>query len=212
MSRIMNVRGRTRFAACVTIAIIITVASASVSIAGTSPTRGKNGVVVSQNMIASQVGVDVMKDGGNAVDAAVATAFALAVTHPTAGNIGGGGFMIYRSSEGGAEAFDFREMAPAKATPEMWLDEAGEYSSDRHHLSHLSVGVPGTVAGLHAAWKEHGSLRWERLVEPAIRLARDGFIVTDGLSRSLQACARTDGEVPGFGGPILEERRSLRNG
>lgn len=164
--------------------------------AGNAPTRAKHGMVVSQNEIASQVGVDAMKEGGNAIDAAVATAFALAVTHPTAGNIGGGGFLVYRPRQGEPVAFDFREMAPAKAVATMWLDEAGEYSYEKHHLSHLSVGVPGTVAGLHLAWREHGSLPWERLVEPAIRLARDGFVVTDGLARSLERAMERIGEYP----------------
>jgi len=158
---------------------------AAASFAANRPTRAKHGMVVSQNDIASRVGVDVMKAGGNAVDAAVATAFALAVTHPTAGNIGGGGFLVFRPKTGEPVAYDFREMAPAKADPKMWLDEKGEYSFEKHHESHLSVGVPGTVAGLHLAWKEHGSLPWERLVEPAIRLAREGFPMTDGLAGSL---------------------------
>jgi gamma-glutamyltranspeptidase/glutathione hydrolase len=153
--------------------------------AGSTPARAAKGMVVSQNAVASQVGADVMRDGGNAIDAAVATAFALAVTHPSAGNIGGGGFMVYRPASGEPIVYDFREMAPAKASPTMWL-ENGEYSSDRHHFSHLSVGVPGTVAGLHLAWKEQGKLPWKRLVEPAINLAGDGFVVTDGLSGSLK--------------------------
>jgi len=158
---------------------------AAASFAANQPTRAKHGMVISQSDIASQVGVDVMKAGGNAVDAAVATAFALAVTHPTAGNIGGGGFLVFRPQTGEPAAYDFREMAPAKADPKMWLDEKGEYSYEKHHESHLAVGVPGTVAGLHLAWKENGSLPWERLVEPAIRLAREGFPMTDGLGQSL---------------------------
>jgi gamma-glutamyltranspeptidase/glutathione hydrolase len=156
------------------------------SFAANQPTRAKHGMVISQSDIASQVGVEVMKAGGNAVDAAVATAFALAVTHPTAGNIGGGGFLVFRPRTGDPVAYDFREMAPQKAHPKMWLDEKGEYSYEKHHESHLAVGVPGTVAGLHLAWKEHGSLPWERLVEPAVQLARDGFPMTDGLAQSLQ--------------------------
>jgi gamma-glutamyltranspeptidase/glutathione hydrolase len=108
------------------------------------------------------------------------------VTHPTAGNVGGGGFLLYRPHEGEAVAFDFRETAPAAAGPTMWLDQNGDYDRERHHESHLSVGVPGTVAGLHLAWEEHGSLPWKRLVEPAVRLARDGFLVSDGLARSLR--------------------------
>ena len=150
-----------------------------------APVRARDGMVVSQNEVASRVGADVLKEGGTAIDAAVATAFALAVTHPTAGNIGGGGFIVYRPAAGDPEAYDFREMAPGKASPTMFLKD-GKYSDTLHHDSHLSVGVPGTVAGLHLAWKEHGKLPWKRLVEPAIALARDGITVTDGLARSLR--------------------------
>jgi gamma-glutamyltranspeptidase/glutathione hydrolase len=167
------------------------------SFAANQPARAKHGMVISQSDIASQVGVDVMKAGGNAIDAAVATAFALAVTHPAAGNIGGGGFLIFRPRAGDPAAYDFREMAPAKAHPKMWLDEKGEYSYQKHHESHLAVGVPGTVAGLHLAWKENGSLPWERLVEPAIRLARDGFPVTFGLAQSIAEEWDRIGRYPG---------------
>src|SRR2546426_10940119 len=130
-------------------------------------------MVASQNFVASQVGVEVLWDGGNAVDAAVATAFALAVTHPTGGNIGGGGFLLYRPPAGEAVAYDFRETAPAGAGPTMFLKD-GLYDADLHHNSHLSVGVPGTVAGLHMAWKAHGKLPWRRLVAPAVTLAPGG--------------------------------------
>jgi gamma-glutamyltranspeptidase/glutathione hydrolase len=143
-------------------------------------------MVVSQSTLASEAGVRALAEGGTAVDAAVATAFALAVTHPIAGNIGGGGFLLFRSKDGQAEAYDFRETAPTGAHPKMFLDEDGDYDFDRHHNSHLAVGVPGTVAGLHLAWKEHGKLPWRRLLEPAIALARDGFPLSDGLARSLQ--------------------------
>ncbi len=153
--------------------------------AGSQPVRARNGMVSSQNFIASQVGVEVMWDGGNAVDATVATAFALAVTHPTGGNIGGGGFLVLRPAKGEPAAYDFREMAPARATPTMFLRD-GKYDHDLHHDSHLAVGVPGTVAGLHMAWKEKGRLPWRRLVDPAIALARDGFPISDGLARSLK--------------------------
>ena len=143
-------------------------------------------MVVSQDDLASQVGVGVLRDGGNAVDAAIATAFALGVTHPTAGNIGGGGFIVYRPASGEPSAFDFRETAPARASSTMFLRD-GAYDETRHHDSHLSVGVPGTVAGLHVAWKAHGTLPWRRLVGPAIALARDGFVVTEGLAESLKS-------------------------
>jgi len=152
--------------------------------AGSAPARAKTGMVVSQSDIASQVGFQVIKSGGNAIDAAVATAFALAVTHPTAGNIGGGGFLVYREGTGAATSYDFREKAPAGATAEMWLKD-GKYDFDLHHNSHRSVGVPGTVAGLHMAWKEKGTKPWKDLVMPAVVLARDGFEISHGLARSL---------------------------
>ena len=152
--------------------------------ASSQPVRTKKGLTISANAIASRVGADTLKDGGNAVDAAVATAFAMAVTFPFAGNIGGGGFLVYRSASGEAAAYDFREAAPAGSSPTMFLVD-GKYDSRAHHNSHLAVGVPGTVAGLHMAWKEHGRLPWQRLVDPAIRLARDGFPISDGLARSL---------------------------
>ncbi len=149
------------------------------------PVRAKHGMVVAEHFIASRVGTDALWDGGNAVDAAVATAFALAVVHPKAGNIGGGGFLVFRSGGGESAAYDFREQAPAAAKATMFL-RAGRYDKTLHHDSALSVGVPGTVAGLHLAWKEHGKLPWKRLLEPAIALAREGFVVTDGLARSLK--------------------------
>ncbi|MBK5255813.1 MAG: gamma-glutamyltransferase [Vicinamibacteria bacterium] len=152
------------------------------------PVRAKNGMVASQSFIASQVGADVLWDGGNAVDATIATAFALAVVHPSAGNIGGGGFLISRLAGGSAITYDFRETAPAGANPQMFFKD-GKYDADLHHNSHLAVGVPGTVAGLYAAWQGRGSqkLPWRRLVDPAVVLAREGFIVTDGLARSLKS-------------------------
>jgi gamma-glutamyltranspeptidase/glutathione hydrolase len=144
-------------------------------------------MVASQSFIASQVGADVLMEGGNAVDAAVATAFALAVVHPTAGNIGGGGFLVLRLANGVTTTYDFRETAPAAAHPGMFLKD-GKYDAELHHNSHVAVGVPGTVAGLYAAWMDMGSKKvpWGRLLGPAISLAREGFIVTDGLARSLK--------------------------
>ncbi len=146
-----------------------------------------HGVVVSQSTIASEVGRDILERGGNAVDAAVATAFALAVTHPTAGNIGGGGFMVVRLPDGGATTFDFREKAPLAATERMYLDKNGEYDFERHHWSVLSVGVPGSVAGLHLAHERLGKLAWKELLEPAVRLADRGFAIGQALASSLAA-------------------------
>jgi gamma-glutamyltranspeptidase/glutathione hydrolase len=153
------------------------------------PVRSRAGIVASQNQMASTIGADVIREGGTAVDAAVATAFALAVVHPTAGNVGGGGFMVYRPASGQAVAYDFRETAPANASATMFLKD-GKYDPQLHHNSYLAVGVPGTVAGLHLAWKEQGKLPWKRLVEPAVALARDGFTVSDGLARSLKNVLR----------------------
>ena len=164
---------------------VLAVASLTLQ-AGSTPARAKVGMVITQSDIASQVGFTVIKNGGNAIDAAVATAFALAVTHPTAGNIGGGGFIVYRPAAGEPMTFDFREAAPARSSPEMWLKN-GKYDFDTHHNSHLSVGVPGTVAGLHLAWKDQGSKPWKELVAPAIALARDGFEISHGLARSLES-------------------------
>jgi gamma-glutamyltranspeptidase / glutathione hydrolase len=166
--------------------VLVLVACWSVgAAAANAPLRATHGMVVSQDAIASRIGADVLEAGGGAVDAAVATAFALAVVHPVAGNIGGGGFLLYRPDAGAPIAYDFREVAPTGSHPEMWLED-GEYSFQRHHLSHLSVGVPGTVAGLYLAWQEQGKLPWKGLVEPAVALARDGFVVSHELSRSLQ--------------------------
>ena len=153
--------------------------------AGSVPVRARNSMVVSQNAIASQVGASMLQANGNAMDAAVATAFALAVVLPSAGNIGGGGFIVYRPIRGDPVAYDFRETAPGAASPTMFLVD-GAYDRARHHDSHVAVGVPGTVAGLHRAWSEHGRLPWDRLLEPAIATAREGFMVTDGLARSLK--------------------------
>jgi gamma-glutamyltranspeptidase/glutathione hydrolase len=142
-------------------------------------------MVVSAEATASRAGADILKAGGTAIDAAVATALVLAVTYPAAGNVGGGGFLLYRPASGEPVAYDFRETAPTGASPTMFLRE-GRYDADRHQRSHLAVGVPGTVAGLHLAWKEHGRLPWPRLVAPAIAAARDGFVVSDALARSLK--------------------------
>ena len=150
----------------------------------TAQVVARNGMVVSSNKIASEVGIETLKKGGNAIDASVATAFALAVTHPTAGNIGGGGFLVFMDSTGAATTFDFREKAPLKATPDMFLDANGELpkgtnlfgsESTNNHIGLKSVGVPGTVAGLYLAHQKHGVLPWAELVQPAIDLAEYGF-------------------------------------
>jgi gamma-glutamyltranspeptidase/glutathione hydrolase len=160
-------------------------AIASEAQAASAPTRGRNAMVSSQNAIASQIGLETLLAGGNAVDAAVATAFALAVVHPEAGNIGGGGFLLAWVN-GTSAVYDFREQAPAAASATMFLKD-GQYDRARHHQGALAVGVPGTVAGLAQAWHDGGRLPWKLLLRPAITLAREGFMVSDGLARSLKS-------------------------
>ncbi|MDA0806240.1 MAG: gamma-glutamyltransferase [Proteobacteria bacterium] len=161
--------------------ISLILATASFAEGGRTPLRVKNGIVTSASRLASQAGVDAMQAGGNAVDAAIATAFALAVTWPSAGNIGGGGFMVYHGEDGDATTFDFREKAPLAATERMFLGLDGNVVNNSNHMGALSVGVPGTVAGLWKAHQERGSLPWEQLVAPAIKLAREGIPITYAL-------------------------------
>src|SRR5262252_4262046 len=148
-----------------------------------------NAAVVSVDTIASKVGLEILKKGGNAVDAAVATAFALAVTWPGAGNLGGGGFMLIYLKNGEVSAIDYREKAPEKATPRMFLNNKGEVDSDKSGVGYLVIGVPGAVKGLWEASRHYGKLDWKTLVEPAVKLARDGFVVDEVLSRSLRSQA-----------------------
>ena len=151
---------------------------------GRTPTYAKNGMVSSASRLASEVGVETLRSGGNAVDAAIATAFALAVTWPSAGNIGGGGFLVYHGGDGHATAFDFREKAPLAATEQMYLGVDGRVVNNSNHFGPLAVGVPGTVAGLWKAHQELGSLPWADLVAPAVALAREGIPITYTLQRS----------------------------
>jgi gamma-glutamyltranspeptidase/glutathione hydrolase len=144
-----------------------------------------NTMVTSGSPIASAVGRDIMQAGGNAIDAAVAVGFALAVTHPEAGNIGGGGFMVIRLADGTVRTLDYRETAPAAATRDMYLDAQGE-PTDRSIYGHLAPGVPGAVAGMLEAHRQYGRLPLTRLLAPAIALARDGFIIDEYRSRSIR--------------------------
>ena len=153
------------------------------------PVLARSGMVASQEATATRVGRDILAAGGNAVDAAVAVGFALAVTLPRAGNIGGGGFMlVHMADSGDTQALDYRELAPAAASRDMFLDADGDADSEKSRYSGLAVGVPGTVAGFHAAHARHGSGRFSfaDLIAPAIALARDGFPVSDDLSSSLK--------------------------
>ena len=155
------------------------------------PVRARHGMVASTNEVASRVGVEIMKRGGNAVDAAIAIAFALAVTHPAAGNLGGGGFMMIRLKDGRSTAIDYREMAPGAAHRDVYLDKNGNLIEGEGGslVGYRAAGVPGTVRGMELALKKYGSgkLTWAQLVEPARQLAGRGFVVTNELARSLYA-------------------------
>ena len=151
----------------------------------TSGGEYRNGMVVCAYPDASQAGLTVLKKGGNAVDAAVAVQFALAVTVPEAGNIGGGGFMVFRGADGQTNTLDFREKAPAAATTNMYLDSAGNVIPDMSLYTHSASGVPGSVDGMFTAHKKYGKLSWDELVQPAIELAESGFKVTAKLAADL---------------------------
>src|SRR6266513_1365525 len=153
----------------------------------------EHGMVVAQEKLAAQIGADVLRQGGNAVDAAVATGFAMAVTYPRAGNIGGGGFMVIHLREHGHEmaqdvAIDYRETAPLATTPEIFLGADGKPDNAKSRDSALSIGVPGTVAGMALALEKYGSGHFTlaQLIKPAIDLARDGFVLTDDMADTLQ--------------------------
>lgn len=161
--------------------LTITLTQLAIAQGGRTPVRAENGMVASASRLASEVGAQTLARGGNAVDAAVATAFALAVTWPTAGNIGGGGFMVYYGDNGDTTTFDFREKAALAATERMYLGMDGEVANNSNHAGALAVGVPGTVAGLWKAHQERGSLPWDELVAPAVALARDGIPITYAL-------------------------------
>ncbi len=164
-------------------------ASFNAHAASHDPVRATHGMVASTSRIASEVGCDVMRRGGNAVDAAIATAFALAVTYPAAGNLGGGGFMMIRLKTGATTAIDYREMAPQAATRNIYQDKNGNLikGEGSSTVGYRAAGVPGTVAGMELALKKYGSgrLTWTQLIEPARKLAADGFPLTHALNRGL---------------------------
>ncbi|MFA4948997.1 MAG: gamma-glutamyltransferase [Candidatus Krumholzibacteriia bacterium] len=158
----------------------------------------RGGTVVTASAPATAVGVEILKAGGNAVDAAVAVGFALAVTYPQAGNLGGGGFMLLRLGSGESFFIDFRETAPLAASRDMYLDSLGNVIEGMSTLGAMAAGVPGTVAGLHKAHELHGSLPWRELIEPAISLARDGFPVGERLASSLRDLQKYKDRFPGL--------------
>ena len=163
---------------------------------------GEHAMVVTSHQLASEVGVDVLRRGGNAVDAAVAVAFALAVVHPVAGNIGGGGFMVLRMRDGTVGALDFRETAPSGATHDMYVDSGGR-PTDASLTGHRAVGVPGTAAGMYEAHRRFGRLPWSELLAPAVRLARDGHVLDGVRSRQIAREAERLGRFPASSAQFL---------
>ncbi|MGJ1418265.1 gamma-glutamyltransferase [Sphingobacterium spiritivorum] len=162
--------------------------------------------VVTAHPLASAVGVAILKAGGNAVDAAVAVQFALAVVYPNAGNIGGGGFMVYRDHTGATNSLDFREKAPARATEKMYLDANGNVIEDLSVYGHLAAGVPGSVAGMAEAHKKYGKLEWSALLAPAIELAAKGFRITEKQANEFNEYKSSFQKYNPQGAPILKEQ------
>lgn len=165
----------------------------------------ENAAVITAHPIASEVGVAILKKGGNAVDAAIAVQFALAVVYPNAGNIGGGGFMVYRSHDGQIASLDFREKAPRKAFRDMYLDDQGNPITDLSLYGQLAAGVPGTVAGMEEAYKKYGSLPWEDLLAPAISLAGNGFPITERQAKEFNTYQSRFRELNKDGAAIIRD-------
>lgn len=182
----------------VAIAVLLASATPPAARAQRQPVESTRGMVTSASEVASRIGVEILQKGGNAVDAAVATGLALAVTYPRAGNLGGGGFLLLRLADGRSTAIDFRERAPGGANRDMYLDAEGNVVAGRSTVGHLATGVPGTVAGFALALEKYGSGRisWADVVEPARRLAAEGITVTPALARDLRASENLLGKFP----------------
>ena len=185
----MPLTRRTLIGVTLSLAIALT-PSAAIYAASPQPAKGEHGMVVSAQHLASEVGVEVLKKGGNAVDAAVAVGYALAVVYPNAGNIGGGGFMTIRFKDGKSTFLDFRERAPLAATKTMYLDKDGNPVKGASLDGYLAVGVPGSVAGFEMAREKYGTLSRQDLMAPAIRYAKDGFALEQGDVASLESGAK----------------------
>jgi len=173
---------------------------------------GEKAMVVSAHRLASEVGRDVLARGGNAFDAAVAVNFALAVVYQQAGNIGGGGFMVYRLSNGDVGTLDFRERAPFAASRDMYLDERGEVITGLSLKGHLAVGVPGAVAGMAALHEKFGSEPWDVLLRPAVTLAQGGFILTEKAAREFNRFQNDFAQQNRFAPPVLKTNGKWREG
>jgi gamma-glutamyltranspeptidase / glutathione hydrolase len=180
--------------------------------ASREPARARHGMVASTSEIASRVGVEIMQRGGNAIDAAVAVGLALAVTWPSAGNIGGGGFMMIRRANGETEIIDYRERAPLAASRDMYLDKNGNVIKGASTIGYKAAGVPGTVAGLSTALKRHGKLKWAEVIEPARKLAAEGFTINYHLARSLRGSEKLLKEFPDSNRIFLRDGKLFEEG
>ena len=165
--------------AIITRTYIILIPVLSILLSGCTEEKSIKAAVVSARKEASKIGVEIMKKGGSAFDAMIATDLALTVCYPNAGNISGGGFLVYRTADGKTGSLDYREKAPIAASRDMYLDKNGNILPDKSTLGGLAIGVPGTVAGLEAIHKKFGTLPWKDLVQPAINLALNGYVVTE---------------------------------
>jgi gamma-glutamyltranspeptidase/glutathione hydrolase len=188
------------------VAILVASSAGRAQQAETQPVTSRDGMVITTSAPASDVGAAILKKGGNAVDAAVATAFALAVTHPSAGNIGGGGFMVIRLADGSSTTIDYRERAPMRSTQTMYLDSTGKIARQLTATGYLAPGVPGTVRGLALAHSKFGKLAWRDAVMPAVQLAEKGFVLSPALARSLNreidsSMAKYPASVAAYGKP-----------
>src|SRR6185295_14556006 len=180
--------------------------------ASREPARARHGMVASTSEIASRVGVEIMQRGGNAIDAAVAVGLALAVTWPSAGNLGGGGFMMIRRANGDTEIIDYRERAPLAASRDMYLDKKGEVIKDASTVGYRAVGVPGTVAGLSLALQRHGKLKWADVVEPSRKLAAEGFTISYHLARGLRGSEKLLKQFPDSNRIFLRDGKFYEEG
>src|SRR5271167_1112288 len=178
---------RSRHKSLILLFIAVAAVSAAPGVAGSiEPVHAQHGIVVSAHELASRAGIEMMQAGGNAVDAAVATGFALAVVHPAAGNLGGGGFMLIRMADGKTHFIDYREKAPAAAKADMYLDAQGKVIEGASEIGYKAIGVPGSVAGMVYAEQKYGKMTLPQVMAPAIRLAREGYALSWGEARDFR--------------------------
>ncbi|WP_223973154.1 gamma-glutamyltransferase [Bradyrhizobium sp. RD5-C2] len=206
-----NPRTGARWTVAVLVAIGVT-ASAPGRAASVAPVAAENGMVVSAQHLATQVGIEVLKRGGNAVDAAVAVGYALAVAYPAAGNLGGGGFMTIQLADGRKTFLDFRETAPKGATANMYLDKDGNVIPGLSTKGHLAVGVPGSVAGMEYAREKYGTMKRADVIAPALQLAEDGFVLDQGDVSMLETSTRDFQDDPASGAIFLNNGKPFQVG